>query len=119
MNYQDFIENTKKVLSAKQTFQNPGGGTSIIVSVSDVVRYKRKNSTIAAPLEVFFKAYLHFKGKRCSSKDLKAFDSSIFDSSARPAGHSCNCTFFFMLLNELKLSSEIKGKGVAGSPFYV
>jgi hypothetical protein len=49
----------------------------------------------------------------------KSRQRDIFDSNARPAGHSCNCTFLFLVLKEIGLCGEIKGAGKAGNPFYV
>jgi len=54
-----------------------------------------------------------------SSVDLKTDNPSVFDSQARPAGHSCNCTFLFMVLHQMGIASNVHGRGVRGNPFYV
>ena len=66
-----------------------------------------------------YEAYAHFFGKNMTTTDLRGFKPSVFDSSARPAGHSCNCTFLFLLLFGMKLCGEIEGSGKSGKPFYV
>ena len=62
------------------------------------VSYKRGKSTIRVAIIDLFAAYAHFRGRRVSSCDLKMLAPHVFDSQARPAGHSCNCTFLFMVL---------------------
>jgi hypothetical protein len=99
-------------------FNNPGGGTSIIISLNqNNICYRRKNSKITVSLLELYNAYQAFKGMRCSSTDLKAYNPGVFDSKF--GGHSCNCTFLFMILERMKLSSAIQGRGVSGDPFYV
>lgn len=99
---------------------NPGGGTSRIVAYSDTnVSYIRGSSRIAVAFTDLYAAYSSFKGKHVSSSDLRAFRPSVFDSAARRAGHSCNCTFLFCILNELNLSGPISGSGVRGNPYSV
>jgi hypothetical protein len=66
-----------------------------------------------------FDAYARFKGGQMSSSDLKKIKPAVFDSQARPAGHSCNCTFLFMVLKEIGLITRIQGNGVSGNPFFV
>lgn len=52
-----------------------------------------------------------------TSRDLRDYAPQLFDSSARPAGHSCNCTFLFMVLTKLVLTDGIRGEGKAYRPF--
>lgn len=109
-----------RALPTGTILKNPGGGTSAIISVSETdLSYKRGNSTIRVSLNDLFQAYCRFKGSRVTSPNLKEFMPSVFDSSARPAGHSCNCTFLFLLLGEMGLAGEIGGSGVRGDPFCV
>jgi hypothetical protein len=125
----DFITATKKLLVIGRKFETPGGGINIIKNVSDIgFIYKKPPkkhsakigkpwSTIFAGYVDFYNTYIKFKGKICSTNDLKSYASHIFDSKLN--GHSCNCTMFFILLKELELTDRILGKGVKGSPFYV
>ncbi len=110
INFEEFVRKSKEVLIIGREFNNPGGGTSTIISVGDNVRYRRGKSTISISIDELYKAYISFKGKQCITKDLRAYAPAIFDSAARPAGHSCNCTFLFMLLHEIGLANEIKDK---------
>lgn len=91
---------------------NPGGGTSTITRIEDKgVRYRRGKSIMLLRWEIFYRAYRHFCGRFVDTGDLKAFDNS-FDSAARdPAGHSCNCTFAFMLLERAGLADGIVKQG--------
>jgi type IV secretory pathway TraG/TraD family ATPase VirD4 len=66
-----------------------------------------------------FDAYALYRGRRVSTTELRAFRPVVFDSAARPAGHSCNCTIFFLLLERMGVVEGIQGKGVCGNPFYV
>ena len=98
---------------------NLGGGTTIISGYSrGRVSYKRGNSTIRVKITDLFAAYAFFRGRRVSSRDLKMFAPHVYDSQARPAGHSCNCTFLFMVLLECSLAEPIEGKGRAYNPFF-
>lgn len=83
------------------------------------ISYVRGNSTIAVAVSDLFEAYSQFKGRPMSSTDLREFAPSVFDSNARPAGHSCNCTLHFRILQVLDLAGEIDGAGVRGDPFAV
>ena len=104
--------------SIGQIFNNPGKGTSTIVSITDMnITYKRGSSNIAIKHSDINKVYVEFRNRECSSNDLKELDESIFSSDS--GGHSCNCTFLFLLLNHLNLSSEIMGRGVRGDSYYV
>lgn len=100
-------------------FQNPGGGTSIVKKVTDkMISYVRGHSTIYLPVNIFNDVCRDFKGKSCSSNNLKNYLPSIFCS--KHGGHSCNCTFLFSLAVKMGLTNDgISGKGVVGSPFYI
>lgn len=101
-------------------FNNPGGGTSTVTKVGeDKISYRRGNSTMSIRYSDLYEAYSTFKGKKLLSSELKSLWPSIFDSAARPAGHSCHCTFLMLILVRLDLSSRIHGKGRVGSPFFV
>ena len=101
-------------------FVNPGGGTSEVISVSSSkISYRRKSSTMTIRIESLYDAFSAFRNSRMSSPDLRAKWPVIFDSQARPAGHSCNATFLFLCLKEMGLISQIMGQGVRGNPYYV
>lgn len=120
MNYMDFKQRVKASIPQGTILVNPGGGTSTIVSYStESVTYRRGNSEITVSFHDLFNVMEKFKGGRMSSSDLKRAKPSVFDSSARPAGHSCNCTFLFMVLKEIGIVKHISGRGVSGDPFFV
>ena len=97
---------------------NPGRGNSKIKAYGpEKLSYVRGTSTMYLAYSDIADVYESFKGKKVSSIDLKAFRPQVFDSSARPAGHSCNCTMVFMLLEKLDLSGSVEGAGVRGNPF--
>lgn len=101
-------------------FDNPGGGTSEVISLSDSkISYRRGNATIYVSLQDLFNAYAAFCGRRVSSPELKQSAPSVFDSQARPAGHDCNATFLFLVLRQIGIVCDIKGSGVRGDPYYV
>mgnify|MGYP007011820973 CR=1 FL=1 len=99
-------------------FSNPGGGTSEVVSIDgEKLVYLRRKSRINIRFSDLFSAYQKFKGMKVTTNDLKEFSPDVFDTIARPAGHDCNCTIMFLLLNQAGLAGDIEGKGVRGNPF--
>ena len=115
----EFRTRMENSLPPGTVIKKPGGGTREIKSYSERnVAYSGGPSTIRVAVEALFAAYAHFHGIQVSSRDLKAYAPAVFDSSARPAGHSCNCTFLFTALERLGLAGPIKGEGVSGKPFY-
>jgi hypothetical protein len=120
MNLENFVTQVNSSFPVGTILQNPGGGTSLIMaSDNSKISYKRGKSTMSVRLIDLFEAYLQFQGMRLTSSNLKIFKPAIFDSSARPAGHSCNCTILFLILEGLKLCEPILGAGVRGNPFSV
>ncbi len=118
MDLETFRLLVKGVIPVGTVLQNPGGGTSIIKSLTNrAISYKRLSSTINVSFRVLFDAYNNFKGKKVLTNDLKSYKPSIYDS--KKGGHDCNCTFLFMVLCRLPLVVEIEGRGVKGSPFFV
>ena len=116
----EFVKALKASVPVGSVLDNPGGGTSKIVGYSQSsVTYRRGKSTIRVSYESLFRAYSAFSGRQVSSSELKLFAPSVFDSAARPAGHSCNATFLFLLLGELGIASAIAGRGVKGDPYFV
>ena len=114
-----FIDGASRALPAGYRFANPGGGTSRIVRIDrERVTYLRGKSTITVRLSNLYAAYSHYNGRKVSSSDLRKFAPAVFDSQARPAGHSCNCTFFFHLVEKMGLvEGGLRGRGVNGDPF--
>lgn len=108
-----------KNIQKGMVFNNPGGGTSIIVNVTDTyITYKRKNSNIRLDTTDIIDVYTKYKGKEVCTKQLKSFKPSVFCSDNN--GHSCNCTFLFLILEKIGLlESGIEGKGVRGNSFGV
>ena len=94
-----------------EPMSNPRGGTSTIVKFdNEKIIYRRGKSKIYLKMNKLYEAYENFKGSFVTTSDLKKFDQS-FDSQARnPSGHSCNCTFAFMLLREAGLADDIVKK---------
>lgn len=120
MDFDTFVTAIRRALPVGATFNNPGGGSSTVTGYTEShVSYRRGKSTISTSLLDLFEAYSHFIGHDVTTSDLRAFRPTVFDSSARPAGHSCNCTFLFRALEVLSLSGPINGAGVRGNPFSV
>lgn len=115
-----FIELIQRSIAVGVQLDNPGDGTTRISSVTDdSISYVRGSSTIRILMSDLHRTYLRFRGSRVSSRDLRQFAPDVFDSAARPAGHSCNCTFFFRLLQRMELAGPVEGAGVKGDPFAV
>ena len=120
MKFEDFKALFEKALPIGVVLSNPGGGNTTIISyAANSVSYKRGNSIMRPSLRALFDAYDRHRGQVVSSSDLKRESPEVFDSSARPAGHSCNCTFLFLALKRMGLAGELSGKGVRGSPFAI
>jgi hypothetical protein len=100
-------------------FQNPGGGISTIVSVSDeTLCYKRGHSNLYVKLEDLEDAYNRFRGFMVHTNTLKSFRPDVF--SSKHSGHGCNCTFLFQILVYLELTQNgILGSGTPGDTFHV
>ena len=120
MDFSEFKQRISESMPIGTILDNPGGGTSTILSYpSEAVSYRRRNSTMYVSLRDLFDGYMRFKGGQMSSNDLKEINPSVFDSQARPSGHSCNCTFLFMVLQKIGVVTHIQGHGVRGDPFFV
>ncbi|QXM05185.1 hypothetical protein [Crassaminicella indica] len=119
MEGRNLIMNLKKNLEREKEFENPGGGISTIKSITEKsIVYMRGNSRFYLNFSDIEQAYSYFKGKICTTNDLKEYKPQIFDSKHK--GHSCNCTFFFLLLKHLDLiEGDIQGSGRRGNPFYI
>lgn len=121
MELEEFVAKARRALPVGYRFDNPKRGTSEIVSQNEQrVTYRRGSSPINVRWADLYQAYVRFAGRRVSSSDLRRALPAVFDSAARPAGHSCNCTFLFHLLKHLSLTiGDLEGRGVAGDPFAV
>lgn len=120
MDFEEFVAAIRRAFPVDTVFDNPGGGTTTIVGFLDThISYRRGKSEISVAFRDLFETYSNFIGQDVSSIDLRAFRPSVFDSSARPSGHSCNCTFLFYVLEKLKLSRPLRGAGVRGNPYGV
>jgi len=117
MRFEEFSMKVKETILPNLVLNNPKEGVSKIISITknESICYKRKKSIIRINIKYIFEAYEHFKSCICTSNDLKNFNLKVFSGK----GHSCNCTFFFMVLKRLSLCGDILGKGVRNSPFYV
>ncbi len=115
--YQSFHEKMRAALPIGKKLDNPGGGTSEIQSFTHShIVYKRGNSKIRVSLRDLFAVYEMYAGKTVSSSDLHKYAPQVFDS--KQSGHSCNCTFFFMALEEMGIINGIRGNGKRGDPFW-
>lgn len=112
MEFSAFRQRIEQHLAGGDVLPNPGGGTSTITRIEDKgVRYRRGKSTMLLRWDILYRAYRQFCGRFVDTGDLRALDNS-FDSAARnPAGHSCNCTFAFMLLERAGLADGIVKRG--------
>jgi len=120
MEFEEFKSRIQNSIPVGTKLENPGGGVSTITSHKDEkLGYIRGSSTIYVAYHDLFDAYSEFKGGNVTSSSLKEYAPSIFDPKARPAGHSCNCTFLFMVLQQLGLAGNIGGKGVKADPYFV
>ena len=108
-----------KNISVGDIFNNPGGGTSTVVTINPTfIKYLRGTSKIKLFTEDIEDVYKRFKSKTVSTNMLKDFKPTVFDSLKN--GHSCNTTFLFSILNHVGLLKDgINGSGTKGHPFYV
>ena len=121
MEVEEFVARARRALPVGYSFDNPKRGTSEIVSLNEQrVTYRRGLSRINVRWADLHEAYVRFASRRVSSRELRCAMPAVFDPAARPAGHSCNSTFLFHLLERLSLTSgDLQGRGVAGDPFAV
>ena len=118
MGLSEFTKKIKRTVPVGTIFKNPGKGTSTVTDFTEnKISYVRGSSKMYVSIEDLYNAYQRFKGQYITSNDLKLYKSAVFDSSARPAGHSCNCTFLYLLLQKLGLAGDIQGAGKRGNPF--
>lgn len=121
MSEQDFSALWRQKLPEGTQMDNLSGDnvTTIVDQTETKVFYQRGDSNIRIAFADLYWGYqqIHSAGEAgLTTKQLKEQRPMVFDSSHRPAGHSCNCTFLFQGLEELGLV-ELQGFGVKGSPF--
>lgn len=121
LSIEQFVKHACVAFPVGHTFANLGRGMTRIEGYdSRHVLYRRGSSTIRVLWESLYAAYVAFAGQRMSSVDLREFRPHVFDSMARPAGHSCNCTFLIQLLMAMELvNGALEGRGVRGDPYTV
>jgi hypothetical protein len=118
MNFEEFVGRVRAAVPVGAVIENPGGGTSEVTGFTgENISYVRGSSTISVKLDVLHLVYESFRGKQVTSSELKRIFPAVFDSNARPAGHSCNCTFLFGVLEQAGLASRFSGSGVRGDPY--
>lgn len=118
MQYTEFRQRGMSALPPGTILQNPGGGTTTIISYTDTqMVYQRGHSRMYVSLADLHRALEKFLGATVTSSDLKEYAPHVFDSTR--GGHSCNCTVFFMVLRAIGLVTSIEGRGRRGSPFQV
>lgn len=115
----ELIRSIQDNVKVGMVFDNPGGGTSEIVSISNErIVYKRGNSKLYLKIQDFADVYEKFASMKCTTNDIKAFNPKVFCSGGN--GHGCHCTFIFIILDYLQLlKNGICGNGKVGDPFYV
>ena len=118
--FDEFVDRIARAVPVESVLQNPGGGTTTVLSYSDnVLRYKRGGSSFKVALRSLYEAFQAFRGRRLTSAKLAKFAPRTFDSRSPHNGHSCNCTTLYLLLREAGFVDQIRGAGVRGNPFYV
>jgi len=117
MKYIEFNSLLKEKTKIGYIFKNPGRGTSTIKSIdNERIIYIRGKSKIYINIEDIYNVYVFYRGKCINTNDLKEYKPEVFDTKRN--GHDCNCTVTMMILCNMKLADEIKGKGVRNNPFY-
>lgn len=118
MDFETFKKTIRNAISGNTVLKNPGGGLSTIKSYhKERISYIRGKSVIYISYRIMYDTFQKFMGCEITSSELKKYEPKVFDS--KKGGHSCNCTFFFMLLRRMGVVTTIKGRGVKGDPYYV
>ena len=118
MDCEQFRQRMMEAVPVGTVLRNPGGGTSEIISYgSKNVTYRRGRSDIGVSVAALYDAVDTFCGKKLDSGMLREYRPRVFHS--KHSGHSCNCTFLFMVLKAMGVINEIEGKGVAHHPYWV
>src|SRR5947199_28121 len=118
MTVTDFASLLKQHLAPGLVLDNPGGGTSTVVWCSEErVCYRRGHWPLYVDLQASFEAYQQFNGRSVTTRELKDFAPSVYDSTRH--GHDCHCTLLFLALREMGIVETIWGRGRPGAPFGV
>lgn len=118
MDLTTFVQRFRASLPPESILPNPGGGTSTIIWCDhERVCYRRGSSRLYINLSDLHAVYIQFAGKDITTRLLKDYAPSLFDSAHN--GHNCHCTFFFLALERMNLATGVWGRGQKGSPFGV
>lgn len=105
--------------STQQVNVRPITPCQILKASEDAIIYRRGRSRFRVKLSDLFDATEHCRGRRVTASEVRAFRPGVFDSHARPAGHSCNIGLLFSLLMLLGIAQELQGRGVRSDPYSV
>jgi hypothetical protein len=118
MDYGAFAQLLRTSLPEKSGLDNPGGGTSTVMWCDEErVCYRRGDLRLYIGIRDLHEAFLHFSGGDVTTRQLKDYAPTLYDSDQN--GHNCHCTFFFLALQQMGLVDEIWGRGRSDSPFGV
>jgi hypothetical protein len=108
----------KKILIG-DNFANPGGAkkgygyrTVRTINRNQIVFFNagtEKEAPITLLIQKFYDVIFEFQSDCCDTFQLKKFSPEVFDSQARPAGHSCNCTFLMSISDKLGFLASGQG----------
>lgn len=113
-----FLELLRSSIPEGTRMVNPGGGTSTVLWIdSDRVSYQRGQSRFYVSLADLHDAFQRFSGSEVTTRLLKDYSPSVFDSAS--GGHNCHCTFLFLVLQKMGIVERINGSGRRGAPFGV
>jgi hypothetical protein len=119
MNIETFFDLISKKIHVGDNFACPGGArtgygyrTIETVNMDKIIYFNtgtKSESKIALPIRTFRGVILKFQSSCCYTSQLKQFRPEVFDSNARPAGHSCNCTFLMSTSDKLGFLASSRG----------
>src|ERR1700733_1509812 len=108
MNYDDFVELLRQRMPVGLVLDSPGGGTSTVMSCSDVrIAYRRGQSIYQIDLCHLHDAYQHFAGGDVTTNALTDYLPQVFEQ--RHGGHNCHRTFFLLVLHGMGIVGDIWG----------
>jgi hypothetical protein len=120
MTLEEFIKLVRELCQVPVIIHFPPLADSAIVRTDyQHIWYRRGRSTIKISIRDMWEATEHFAGERVTTNEIRTYRPHVFDSHARPAGHSCNLTFLFAVLLLLKIATDLQGKGRRGSPYSI
>jgi hypothetical protein len=111
MNIELFFDLIYKNIHIGDNFANPGGArtgygyrTVKTINMNEIIYVNSGTNSeglITLPIQIFYEVIYEFQSSYCYTSQLKKFRPKVFDSTARPAGHSCNCTFLMSISDKL------------------